>query len=551
MNKVHTCAILFLSLCVCSCINNDIPYPRVEAFFTGFTVENQCDANGNAGGSAIIDRAGRTVDLYVDDTSPLSAVRVTGMTISEDATMSISNPEQCANAGSFPSKGFSSLEDLSSQSNTVVDFTTPLKVRLTTYQDYDWTVRVTQVVKREILLDGQIGDPVIDVRNRTVIAYVSAKLDLKNLKVQKFSLGGPRGSVSPDPAAEGVYDFSDSRRFTVKYAFDANPEQWTVFVYPSTAEVGAESKVFPMSTRAHISGSMQSGQSIKVEYRKKSDSEWSVLDQECIEEAGTRFTAVIYNLSPETDYCYRISSAGSSGIEKEFTTAPAPALTDGSFDNWHQVGKKWNPWAEGGTSFWDTGNQGASTVGDSNSVPTDDTCNGSGKAAFLESKYIVIKFAAGNIFTGEYVETDGTNGVVDFGRPFNGFPTALKVNYKYKSSIINRSSDADYEYLKGRPDSCQIFIALADWDKPFRVRTRPSARSVFSPSDPGVIAYGQITVGDDVPQWKEQIIPLEYYHLGRTPKYIVVVASASKYGDYFTGGEGTSMWVDNFELVYD
>ena len=51
--------------------------------------------------------------------------------------------------------------------------------------------------------------------------------------------------------------------------------------------------------------------------------------------------------------------------------------------------------------FWDTGNIGVTTASQSNSTPTDDTATGSGKAARLESKNVIVKFAAGNLFTGK------------------------------------------------------------------------------------------------------------------------------------------------------
>ena len=91
-----------------------------------------------------------------------------------------------------------------------------------------------------------------------------------------------------------------------------------------------------------------------------------------------------------------------------------------------------NPWKEGSVSFWDTGNRGATTVGASNSTyGTED-----GRTyANLQSKFIVIKFAAGNIFTGAYLKTDGSNGILSLGRPFTGRPTKLQFDYTYKSSI--------------------------------------------------------------------------------------------------------------------
>ena len=76
-------------------------------------------------------------------------------------------------------------------------------------------------------------------------------------------------------------------------------------------------------------------------------------------------------------------------------------------DNWHQVDDVWNPWAENGEQIWDTGNKGATKMGDSNSVPTSETWNGKGQAAKLSSKFVGLvgigKFAAGNLYVGKYL----------------------------------------------------------------------------------------------------------------------------------------------------
>jgi len=73
-----------------------------------------------------------------------------------------------------------------------------------------------------------------------------------------------------------------------------------------------------------------------------------------------------------------------------------------NLDEWWLNGKVWNPWPEGGTPYWDTGNKGATTLGPSNSTPTDDTSTGTGWAARLETKFVGIgalgKLAAGNLF---------------------------------------------------------------------------------------------------------------------------------------------------------
>ena len=46
-------------------------------------------------------------------------------------------------------------------------------------------------------------------------------------------------------------------------------------------------------------------------------------------------------------------------------------------------------------------------------------------------------------------------------------------------------------------------------------------------------------------------IPVEYRYTNRKPTAIIIVASSSKYGDYFSGGTGSTMWLDDFELVYE
>ena len=43
----------------------------------------------------------------------------------------------------------------------------------------------------------------------------------------------------------------------------------------------------------------------------------------------------------------------------------------------------------------------------------------------------------------------------------------------------------------------------------------------------------------------------EYTSTSRVPKYILITASASWLGDYFTGCDQATMWLDNVELVYD
>ena len=120
-----------------------------------------------------------------------------------------------------------------------------------------------------------------------------------------------------------------------------------------------------------------------------------------------------------------------------------------------------------------------------------------------------------------------------------------------------------YENMKGKPDSCSIYIALGDWEPvsytskgvtytcPYLIRTRPSELHLFDLDSPNLIAFAQLTKGEDVNEWTTSTLTLNYRVRNRQPKYIIVVASSSKYGDYFTGGEESLLQLDNLELLYE
>ena len=215
----------------------------------------------------------------------------------------------------------------------------------------------------------------------------------------------------------------------------------------------------------------------------------------------------------------------------------------------------WCPWGDGEPPFWGTGNKGSTTLGDSNTFPSSDTWDGNlGFSAQLDTRFVGIatigKLAAGNIFSGDYKKTDGTNGILDFGRPCNERPTRLKGYWKYTSTPISHTS-LEYDYLKGQPDTANIYIALTDWTAPFEIRTNPKNRQLLDKNANYIIAYGSIQSGKSIPEWTEFSIELEYRDTHRIPSYILIVNRASKYGDFFTGGSGSSLLIDNFHLEWD
>ena len=529
-------------------IENDIPYPIIEASIESMTVEGQRGADQNTFTAATINKSARTVTLYVNDGVDLSRLQILSLKTTTGAELVVDDPNVCEDYSKFPTSGFASLDSIPLSSNTRVNFSQPVTFTLRTYQDYQWKVTVNQIIQRDIDVEN-MRSYVIDADTRTVIIYVDPTTDLTNLTVKKLNLGGEYGRVTPDPTLQK--DYSKPSTFNVSCSWEEYSYEWTVYVYPDSNESGSGStEAFAMTTRATVTGNVQSGKTPTVEYRKESETSWSTVPSANVSTSGNNFSATLTGLSASTTYKYRISVDGSAGSEQTFTTAAATPLENGAMEEWSQDGKQWNPWAAGNDAFWGTGNPGAAAFIGNLTTPTDESVKG--QAALLETKNAIIKLGAGNIFTGDFA-LDGLNGLLHFGRPFSAFPSSLRLNYKYTSATINMIGDnvGDLASLKGQPDMFQIYIALSDRSEPYEIRNDPKNRQLFDPEDDGIIAYGEYTSSETVSTYKQLEIPLEYRATNRTPKYIIVVASSSKYGDYYIGGVGSKLWLDEMELVYE
>ena len=164
-----------------------------------------------------------------------------------------------------------------------------MKFTLQTYQDYQWTVNVTQIIERNIDVTGQISS-VIDTENRIAIIYVSTDTDLSNIQVNTMNLGGASGTVTPDPTT--VHDFSSAQQFLVSQGWEDTAKEWTVYVYHSEGSTSTAS-IFPRTTSATISGNIQSGQTPVISYKETSASNWTELSSSAVTVSGTSYSADI------------------------------------------------------------------------------------------------------------------------------------------------------------------------------------------------------------------------------------------------------------------
>lgn len=521
--KIHVLLGLFICLLIggfsiSSCINNDIPYPVIPMQITAFEVDGQL-------GTAAIDNSTRTVTVTLADTVNLKKVLVKHCSVTEGITSPVDSAD-------------------------VLDLSSPQKFILSLYQDYEWTIKAEQTIERVFSVKKQFGKAVFNTTLHQAMVYISPKASQRAVEIKELRLG-PTEITTMEPQLEGTVDFSLPKKVTVKYHDIV--EEWTVMV-SQTDKTVATGEADAWVNVAWLHGTGEEGMSNAFEYKETSASTWTKVPEKDITMVDGEMIACISGLKAQTSYTFRVSSGEDYGDEVEFTTEIAVSLPGGTFDEWYKEGKVWNPWAEGGTPIWDTGNDGATTLGESNTQPTDDTWNGKGQAGRLESKFVGIgsigKFAAGNLFIGNFVGVDGTNGILDLGRPFTARPTKLRGHYKYSTAPI-KYTVSGFEHLKELPDTCSIYVAIGDWPEPVRIQTKPSDLKVFDKNNQHVIAYAEFNSGTTVTEYKDFELTLDYRYTNRIPTYIIVVCSASKFGDYFVGGAGSVLYVDDFTLEYD
>lgn len=295
-----------------------------------------------------------------------------------------------------------------------------------------------------------------------------------------------------------------------------------------------------------------------VQYKKVADTEWIDWNGTFVKDGNT-FRALITGLEPETAYSFRavstkdLSEGKSDDNVVTVVTEAMTQLPNFSFDNWYKDGKHWYPNADISVDnyFWDSGNRGANTIGENNPTSPEESFVISGKAVRMETKTVFGVMAGGNIYTGSFGDVQGMSGAtVNFGRPYTGRPTTLNGYYCYAPKVIDKTK-APYENLKGQNDIGKIFVVLTDMTSPFVVNNATNPPTLFDPSDKSVIAYGELedNVGTNG-EYKQFCINLEYRD-NRKPSYIILVAVASKYADYFTGGVGSIMYIDEFNFGFD
>lgn len=301
-----------------------------------------------------------------------------------------------------------------------------------------------------------------------------------------------------------------------------------------------------------------------------------------------KVSALVVGLKAGTTYKYRIASEVDVDMKcdlKSFTIQEFVEIPNLGFEDWSERTKSkisgfggtfMTPNTSGSPIYWDSGNWGASAAGMTLTNSTDiKATNNSTTAALLKSQYaakdlaILGKygaFAAGSVFAGEAQSVSTSGATLSYGQKHNGYPTFLKGYYKYTPGTIDFTDTKDRTpagVKKGDTDQCFIYVALGT--KPLDVISTTSEIKVFNKDREGIFAYGEyittktenltgeLTTGSILNGYAPFKIPLIYTAVPPEDSevYLFIVATASRYGDYFTGSTSSELYIDEFSLDYN
>lgn len=381
--------------------------------------------------------------------------------------------------------------------------------------------------------------------------------------------------LGPDPGSEHVFDVK------VTDLAGQVTEQSLTFTAPALVRVD-QTDLWKNTASLTISNQFADAGSVVPEYRIKGESAWNAASVSGPNDDGSRTALIspdwttgtnearltIHSVDPKTgifarkSYEYRLLADGATVASGEFT--PKNNLGDVI--------------PNAGMESWSTKSMKKMFSGSANapypnaymtSSGTDKLCTQAtypgmvgDYCAQLAAKYAGIAFAAGNLYTGDFV-MDGTVGYAQFGQPYtySARPAALKLKYAAEIGEINRVKN-DPPVSTGI-DKGRIFVCIVEWSDRHAVQSGTSVdkttfwdpETVSSLNESKIIGYGSAYITEShTGSMKDLALPIVYYEKTDTPptgNYTLVISTATSYlGDYLTGCDANKLWVDDFEWVY-
>ena len=162
--------------------------------------------------------------------------------------------------------------------------------------------------------------------------------------------------------------------------------------------------------------------------------------------------------------------------------------------------------------------------------------------------------AAGNLFIGTF---DILNALSDarkathFGRTFSSMPTYVSGYYKYTAGDVYERDGVE---VSGEKDQFDIYGLFFETDDEVQYL---DATNSFTSSN--LIAVARISDQEEADEWTHFYIPFVYIEgktvdkekLANGEYYLALVFSSSINGDLFEGAVGSTLWIDEVEIISD
>lgn len=438
------------------------------------------------------------------------------------------------------------------------------------------------------VIEGAISFEDIGLSCQTGVQYKKACVfDITGLVPMILLLG-------PEPGSEHVFEVK------VTDLAGQVTEKTLTFKAPSLVRVD-KTDLWNNTASLTISNQFAGAGSVALEYRIKGESAWNAASVSEPNADGSRTALIspnwttgtndagltIHSVDPKTgifarkSYEYQLivddapTAAGeftpenndgdlipNAGMES-WSTKAMKKLFGGTTDVPYPNAVKYES-ATGSDKFWDSGNNAYMPTLGTDKLCIRSTYTGmvGNYCAQLSAKFAAIAFAAGNLYTGDFV-MNGTVGYAQFGQPYtySARPAALRLKYAAEIGEINRRKN-DPPVSTG-PDKGRIFVCIVEWSDRHAVQSGTTVdkttfwdpETASSLNEGKIIGYGSAYISEShTGSMKDLELPIVYYEKTDAPptgNYTLVISTATSYlGDYLTGCDTNKLWVDDFQWVY-
>ncbi len=246
-----------------------------------------------------------------------------------------------------------------------------------------------------------------------------------------------------------------------------------------------------------------------------------------------------------------------------FVAASSPQLPNADFEMWYQVNAGYfEPGESESSTIWGTGNPGGALIEKIATTPIDLGIDN--KAAHLETLdngflggLVGAPITAATIYTGRFnsdnIDISNPRAAVELGTLFSGRPDAFTLSYKYTPGPENKDKQGN---VLPYGDQLDIYLFL-------EVREGNSARRLATGwfrSDQLVEEMTAIRVnlvyGELDASYPAELLPEDGYVSEDSagfilPTHLSFLATSSFEGDKFNGAIGSTLIIDDLELIYE